>query len=98
MRRAPAEAAASRNPGPAHERRANSSLTAARTGVVSVTSTSTEPPNPPPIIRAPSAPASTAARRQQPDDLQHSLVVGNYVTSATPQDRIGEPVRVSHVR
>jgi cytochrome P450 len=59
-RRALSDGTASRNSGKVHERAANALVTASRTGAAEGTSASTEPPKPPPIIRAPSAPAATA--------------------------------------
>jgi P450-derived glycosyltransferase activator len=56
------EGTASRNSGAVQPCRAYASLTAPRTGplAASGTSASTQPPNPPPIIRAPSAPEASA--------------------------------------
>ena len=57
------EGTASRNSGAVQPGRANASVIASRTGPPAVAGTSarTEPPNPPPIIRAPNAPAASAA-------------------------------------
>jgi hypothetical protein len=62
-RRALADGTASRNSGAFQACRANAAVTASRTwpSPVAGTSASTEPPNPPPIIRAPNAPATSAA-------------------------------------
>ena len=61
-RLAPSDGTASRNSGALQARRANAAVIASRTGPPAAgTSASTEPPNPPPIIRAPNAPAASAA-------------------------------------
>jgi cytochrome P450 len=61
-RRALSDGTASMNSGEVHERAANALVTASRTESQPAegASASTEPPKPPPIIRAPSAPAATA--------------------------------------
>src|SRR5690348_6462567 len=63
MRRAAFAGVADRNSGGVHARSANAAVTESRTASSNAEGkrTSTEPPKPPPIIRAPAAPAASAA-------------------------------------